>query len=207
MQLYICNAITQLTIQLPTDWCTSSNTTSHHLLANTQLILKQPTVPSQLPTKQDHMYLMRLNKTKWKVSLFHQCNPRRVQTGRRTHWGQLCREGFGGPAGWKAGHEPAVCTCRLEDQLYPGLHWKRGGQQGEEDCPPLLYSVLVRPHLQYCFLGPLAQEWCGAVGAGPEEGHKGDQGAPLLWRKAERAGLIQLEKRRMREDLTVATHY
>jgi len=33
--------------------------------------------------------------------------------------------------------------------LYPGLHQKRAGQQGEEgDCPSLLCPL--RPHLEYC---------------------------------------------------------
>jgi len=41
----------------------------------------------------------------------------------------------------------------------------------------LLYSALVRPHLE-----PLEQERCGPAGAGPEEGHKNGQrdGTPLL---------------------------
>ena len=44
----------------------------------------------------------------------------------------------GGLGGQEAGHKPAACACRPEGQLYPGLHLKRGGQQGEGgDCPPL----------------------------------------------------------------------
>jgi len=40
----------------------------------------------------------------------------------------------------------------------------------------------------------MKQESHGPVGAGPEEGHKNDQryGAPLLWGKAERGGVVQL---------------
>jgi len=42
-------------------------------------------------------------------------------------------------------------------------------------------------HLDYCILGPPAQERCGPFTASPEEGAR----APLLQRKAAGAGLVQ----------------
>ena len=48
---------------------------------------------------------------------------------------------LGGPNEGEAGHEPAVCSCSLEGQWYPGLHQQTGSQQGEGGhCPPLLFS-------------------------------------------------------------------
>ena len=56
-----------------------------------------------------------------------------------TDWEEVSvRRGLEGSGGQKAGHEPAVCTCSLEDQMYPGLHQKRSNQQDKGDCPPLL---------------------------------------------------------------------
>jgi len=80
---------------------------------------------------------------------------------------------------WVLGCEPAVCVCSSEGQLQPGLHQKKGGQQGEEVivslCPCKSPSGVPCP-----ILGLPAQEGHGAVGAGPEEGHEGDQRAGAL---------------------------
>lgn len=63
-------------------------------------------------------------------------------------------------------------------QQYPGLHQKRGGQQGAGgDRPPLLCPPEAPPAVLCPGLGPPAQGGHGAVGVGPGERHEDDQRA------------------------------
>jgi len=51
---------------------------------------------------------------------------------------QPCWKGLGGTGWWPAGHESAMCPCSPENQLYPGLHQKKQGQQGKGGHPASL---------------------------------------------------------------------
>ena len=87
-----------------------------------------------------------------------------------------------------------MCARSPEGQLYPGLHQKKCFQQVEGgDSAILLRSGETPPGVLHPALEPSTNEGCGAVRAGPEEGHKNDQraGAHLLRGKAERVGVVQ----------------
>ena len=84
--------------------------------------------------------------------------------------------------------------CALAARKANGLRHERGGQQGQGgDCPSLLWSCEAPSGVLCPGMEPPVQERQRAVGEGPEEGHKEDQGAeaPPLRRQAEGAGPIQ----------------
>ena len=88
---------------------------------------------------------MRSNKAKCKLLHFSQYNPRHVQTRRRSHWEQSCREG----RGRKAEYEPVVCSCSLESQWYPELHQEEWSA-GRGRWLSLLWRTSCKAHLEHC---------------------------------------------------------
>jgi len=133
--------------------------------------------------------LMRFNKAKCRVLYLGRDNPR--------HQYRLRDEGIESSpeeqdlrilAGEKL---DIIQQCALTVQKanhIPGSHQEKHRQQVKGgDSAPLFCSGETSPGVLHPALEPSAQEGHGAVGAGPEEGHKNGQGAraPLLQGKAE----------------------
>jgi len=109
---------------------------------------------------------------------------------RRIHWEQPCREKLGDSDRQKAGsYEPTVCTCNPESQQYPELHWKWDGQQGEQGGHPPLLCPSEDPASRSGAPSTRMVWSCWSESRDCKDDQRG--GAPVLWGKAERAGLFQ----------------
>jgi len=103
-----------------------------------------------------------------------------------------------------------VCAHRAEGHQHPGLHQQRGGS-GESEGIVLLYSVLVRPHLErYPGLwGTRYRKDVELLKWVQRRGTKMIKGLEHLFyeEKLRNLCLFSLEKRRLQGDLTAAFQY
>lgn len=92
-------------------------------------------------------------------------------------------------------------------QLYPGLHQRRSGQQGEGGvCFPLLFPCEASSVVLHPGLGPSAKERCGVAGEDPEEAMKmiRELGHHSYEDRLRKLGLFSLGKRKLQVDGVLA---
>lgn len=140
--------------------------------------------------------LLKLNKAEHKVLHLGQCNlrPKRRLSD---EWieNSPVEKGLGNTSGWKAGNELAMCACNPES--YQGLSPSHPGCIKISVISRLREVILTlyfcdTPAGELCpTFGPQVQERHGSVWVGSGKDQKNDQSAatPLLWTKAERAGV------------------
>ena len=103
-----------------------------------------------------------------------------------------------------------MCHYSPENQLCPGLHQKKHGQQVKGGDPAtLLCGIEASREVQHPSVESSVQKRHGPIGVHPEEGHKNNarNETPLLREQAEKAGAVQPGKEKAPGDLRVTFQY
>ena len=112
------------------------------------------------------------------------------------------------PYWWMASWTWAVCPLSPESQPYHGQHPKKYGHQVKVGGPAPLLSWtstgVLHPDVESS-----VQEWCGPVGAHPEDSYKNDSRdrTPPLWGQCERAAVVQPADEKAKGDFITAFQY